>query len=102
MDTKIVTSVYGQSFDGALDLEMINKVMFDGVPKDAVSDLTVPNYENLIQVAVLHSDAAIIASPNVSPSLTKYIESSQKPFLPFTPKDSFAEAYTNFYKNIVL
>jgi starch synthase len=102
MDTKIVTSVYGQSFDGTLDLEMINKVLFDGVPKDAVSDLKVPNYENLIQVAVQHSDATIIASPNVSPSLTKYIESSQKPFLPFTPKDSFAEAYTNFYKNVVL
>jgi len=102
MDTKIVTSVYGQSFEGTLDLEMINKVKFDGVPDDAVNDLKVPNYENLIQVAVRHSDATIIASPNLSPSLTKYIESSQKPFLPFTPKDNFAEAYTNFYKNVVL
>ena len=102
MDTKIVTSVYGQSFDGTLDLELINKILFDGVPQDAINDLKVPNYESLIQVAVQHSDAAIIASPNVSPSLTKYIESSQKPFLPFTPKDSFAEAYTNFYKNVVL
>jgi starch synthase len=102
MDTKIVTSVYGQSFEGTLDLEMINKIKFDGVPEDAVADLKVPNYENLIQVAVQHSDATIIASPNLSPSLTKYIESSQKPFLPFTPKDNFAEAYTNFYKSMVL
>jgi hypothetical protein len=33
----------------------------------------------------------------VSPSLTKFIESSGKP-LPFVPKDEFAEAYTNFIK----
>jgi starch synthase len=29
-ETKIVTSVYSQSFDGTLDVEMINKVKFDG------------------------------------------------------------------------
>jgi hypothetical protein len=40
----------------------------------------------------------IIASENLSPSLTKFIESSGKPFLPFAPKDAFAEAYTDFYK----
>jgi starch synthase len=43
----------------------------------------------------------IIASDNVSASLTKFIESSEKPFLPFTPKDKFAEAYTQFYKNML-
>jgi starch synthase len=41
-----------------------------------------------------HSDAVIIASEGVSSSLTKFIESSGKPFLPFVPKDAFAEAYS--------
>ncbi len=101
-ETKIVTSVYSQSFDGALDVEMMNKVLFDGVPNDAVSDLKTPDYENIIKATILHSDAVIIASENVSSSLTKFIESSGKPFLPFVPKDKFAEAYTDFYKNTVL
>ena len=35
-------------------------------------------------------------------SLTKFIESSGKPFLPFATKDAFAEAYTNFYKSMGL
>jgi starch synthase len=74
-DTKIVTSVYSQS---------------------------VPDYENIIKATVKHSDAVIIASDNLSPSLTKFIESSGKPFLPFQSKEVFAEAYTNFYKNEVL
>jgi starch synthase len=101
-ETKIVTSVYSQSFDGTLDVEMINKVKFDGVPDDAISDLEVPDYENIIKATIKHSDAVIIASENLSPSLTKFIESSGKPFLPFAPKDAFAEAYTNFYRNEVL
>lgn len=101
-DTKIVTSVYSQSFDNSLDPEMINKVKFDNIPADAITDLAVPNFENIMRTAVAHSDGVIIASEQVSPSLTKYIESSGKPFLPFVPKEKFAEAYTNFYKDSVL
>ena len=100
-ETKIVTSVYGQSFNGTLEVEMINKIKFDGITPEAISDLEIPNYENLIKTSIKHSDAVIIASENLSPSLTKYIESSEKPFLPFTPKEGFAEAYTSFYKKML-
>ena len=100
-DTKIVTSVYGQSFDGTLDPGMFNKVKFDNIPDEAISMLETPDYENLIKAAVAHSDAVIAASELVSPSLTKYIESTGKPFLPFAGKDGFAQAYTEFYRKMV-
>ena len=100
-ETKIITSVYSQSFDGNLDLEMINKVKFDGVPHEAIQELEIPNYENLIKSAVNHSDGVIVASSSISASLTKFIESSQKPFLPFTTKENFASAYTEFYKKLL-
>jgi len=101
-ETKIVTSVYSQGFEGVLDIGMINKVKFDGIPAESIADLESPDYENIIKASILHSDAVIIASENLSPSLTKFIEASGKPFLPFAPKDKFAEAYTAFYKNMVL
>lgn len=100
-ETKIITSVYSQSFDGNLDIEMINKVKFDEVPHEAIQELETPNYENLIKSAVNHSDGVIIASSTISASLTKFIESSQKPFLPFTTKENFASAYTEFYKKLL-
>ena len=100
-ETKIVTSVYSQSFEGSLDAELINKIKFDGVPQDAIQELELPNYENLIKAAIKHSDGVIIASENVSGSLTKFIQSSEKPFLPFASKDKFAEAYTTFYKKML-
>lgn len=101
-DTKIVTSVYGQSFEGTLDLDMINKIKFDGVPEEAIAGLAIPNYENLLMASILHSDAVIIASESVSSNLSHFVESSGKPFLPYMPKDQFAAAYTNFYKTALL
>lgn len=101
-DTKIVTSVYNQSFDGELNEDMLKKVLFDGVPEDAVKTLEKPTYENILKASIAHSDAAIISSENLSPELAKYVEGSGKPFLPYVEKDKFAEAYTNFYKNQVL
>lgn len=101
-ETKIVTSIYGQSFEGTLDKQMINKIVFDGVPKEAILDLESPDYDNIMKAVIKHSDAVIIASEKVSPSLTKFIESSGKPFLPFAPKEKFADAYIDFYKNSVL
>jgi starch synthase len=101
-DTKIVTSIYGQSFDGTLNDKMMEKVLFDQIPADAVSMLETSDFENIMKSAIAHSDAVIIASPNVSGSLTDYIHASGKPFLDFVGKDNFASAYTNFYKNQVL
>ena len=98
-ETKIVSSIYAPSFDGNLDVEMINKLKFDGIPGDSIADLEVPSYENLIKTSIQHSDAVIIASENLPSSLTKFIESSKKPFLPFTPKESLKEAYLEFLKN---
>ena len=101
-NTKIVTSVYEQSFEGNLNTEMINKIHFDNIPKDAITELENPTYENILRTAITHSDAIIIASENVSASLTNFIESSKKPFLPFVPKEKMSEEYTNFYKNSVV
>lgn len=101
-DTKIVTSVYGQSFDGTLDNDMLKKVLFDNIPEGDVKMLEVPDYNNVMKASIAHSDGVIIASENLSDELVKFVEASGKPFLPYVAKDKFAEAYTNFYRNQVL
>jgi starch synthase len=101
-ETKIVTSVYSQSFEGVLHEGMKSKITYDGIPESEVSLLLEPNYENLMKVSLMHSDGIIMASEDLSPNLTKFIESSNKPFLTFTPKEEFAAVYTNFYKTAIL
>jgi starch synthase len=101
-ETKIVTSVYASSFDEVLNPELINKMGLDDIPQDAISELSKPNYENILRTSITHSDGVIIASDGLSASLTKFIESSGKPFLPFTPKENFIDAYNSFYKEQIL
>lgn len=98
-DTKIVTSVYSKGYEGALGAEMKSKVAFDEIEETAIAELADPTYDNLMKVAIRHSDGVIIASDQLSEDLTKFIESSNKAFLPFEAKETFAESYTNFYRN---
>ena len=100
-ETKIVSSIYGQAFEGSLNTELINKIKFDGIPEADLQDLIDPSYENVMKATIKHSDGIIISSESLSSSLTKYIQSSDKPFLPFGPKEEFAAAYTAFYKSIL-
>jgi len=100
-ETKIVSSIYSQSFEGTLDSELINKIKFDGIPHESISHLEIPNYENILKASILHSDGLIIGSENLSGSLTKFIESSGKAFLPFASKEEFAQVYTSFYNKML-
>ena len=100
-DTKIITSIYASDYEGTLDAALINKLAFDNLPQAAISKYKEPVFNNLMKATIDHSDAVIIASDNLSADLTKYIETSNKPFLPFTSKDSFKETYLDFLKNKV-
>lgn len=101
-DTKIISSVYNLGYDGILDQNMSKKLTFDNIPDEVSNVITEPNFENLMKVTIDHSDAVVIGSEGLNPTLTKYIESSKKPFLPFTPKESLQEVYMNFIKENVL
>ena len=100
-DTKIVTSIFDEGFEGTLSTSMHTKVAFDNLPKEDVADFEKATYHNIMVNAVKNSDGVILASENIPSDLTKYIESSNKPFLPYATKEAFAEAYTTFYNQFL-
>ncbi|WP_130733291.1 glycogen/starch synthase [Flavobacterium sp. J27] len=101
-DTKIITSVYNLGFEGELNSELVGKMSFDNISKETTKDVVTPNYENLMKLTIDHSDGLVVGSENLSSTLTKYIETSGKPFLPFASKDSVSELYTDFIKKHIL
>lgn len=101
-DTKIVTSIYNDSFEGGLAENMFEKVAFDGFDKADITKLKEPTFVNLMKNAIDYSDAVFVGSENVDSDLTEYIESSKKPFIPFLPEENRSESYLEFYKNEVL
>lgn len=101
-DSKIVTSVYGKSFDGELDKGMVKKIAFDGISEDQIAVLAEPNYNNLLKVAVDYSDAIILAAEDIPEDLQKHISNLEKPVLPYVSLQEFEDAYANFYNTEVL
>jgi starch synthase len=101
-ESKIVTSVYNQSFEGTLDKNMINKVKFDQIDDAAIKVLETPNYNNLMKIAIDHSDALIKGSAEIPKELEDYLKASNKPVLEYFSPEEFAEPYTEFYNTKVL
>ena len=89
-ESKIVTSVYNQSFEGTLNKEMVNKVKFDELEEDVIGPLSTPNYVNLMKIAIDNSDAVIRGSEVLPDELNNYLSSSDKPVLDYFSIDEFA------------
>ena len=101
-ESKIVTSIYNQNFEGTLNDDMFNKIKFDNIDEAAFKLLKKPSYNNLMKVAIDYSDALIIGSEELPEELTNHLQNSKKPVLDYKPKEEFSEAYTEFYNTQVL
>ncbi len=101
-DSKIVTSVYNQSFNNTLSNDMFNKVKFDNLNEDSIKVLEEPSYVNLMKIAIDYSDALIVGSEEIPKDLTSYMKDSKKPVLEYKNRDDFGEAYTKFFNTEVL
>ncbi len=97
--SKIVTSIYNNSFDGALNNELKNKINFDNIESETISE---PNHSNLLKISIENSDAIIKGSEDISEDLIEYAKSLDKPVLDFHPDDDFKDAYMEFYETKVL
>ena len=98
-ESKVITSIYKQSFDESLNKELIDKVKFDEINDIHLQNLKVPNYVNLIKTAIDFSDGLIKGSEKLPEELDNYIAKSEKPVLEYQYPEAFSEAYMEFYDN---
>jgi starch synthase len=96
-ESKIVTSIYSQSFDENLNSGLIDKIKFDEIEETCIEGLKQPNYSNLMKVAVDFSDGLIKGSEDLPKELEDYLANCEKPVLDYQYPEAFAEAYTDFY-----
>ena len=101
-ESKIVTSIYEQSFNEELNNELINKIKFDEIEDNHLENLNPPNYINLMKTAIDFSDGLIKGSKDLPKELETYIDGFEKPVLEYQYPEEFAEAYTDFYTTKIL
>jgi len=101
-DSKIITSVYNNGFEGSLNTEFINKIKFDSIDETKIETLSSPNHTNLLINAIEHSDAIIKASEELPSELIEVLNKSENPVLEYFAEEEFDSAYTEFYLTQVL
>jgi starch synthase len=100
--SKIVYSVYNDTFDKPFRKDFRQKLLMDGIQNEDVEVLEEPSFENLTRLALDMSDAAIIGSEEINKSVHKYIKTIKKPVLEYKTEDEYIDAYSDFYDEILM
>ncbi|MBT7394189.1 MAG: glycogen/starch synthase, partial [Prolixibacteraceae bacterium] len=99
-NSKVVYSMYNDDFNITLNSGFRDKLMMEGMAAGDIDVLSDPNFENVSKLAINNSDAIIKGSEKINDEVDKYIQSSGKLFLDFQPKETYIEAYNNFYEKV--
>ncbi|NLP57252.1 glycogen/starch synthase [Lutibacter sp. B1] len=101
-ESKIVTSLYDNGFEGSLNATFNEKVKFDNINESKIESLTTPNYTNILINAIENSDAVIKSSEKIPEELSAFLKTSNKPVLEYFKEEDRKDAYADFYLNKVL
>lgn len=100
-NSKIVYSVYNDSFDGELNDRFAEKVKFDTLTDEDVADFSNSTHFGLTKAAIKYADAVIIGNEELTPEAAAEITGCNKPVLGFKDEDSYLDAYSEFYTEIL-
>jgi starch synthase len=100
-DSKVIFSVYNDTFEETVDTGMIKKLKYDKIKDAEMKAFKNAGYNGLIKGAMQYSDAIIMASENIDPELEKYAESRKVPMLGHLDKDSYIDTYDAFYNELI-
>ena len=101
-NSKIITSVYSQGFNGQLNANVTDKIKFDGIVEEQIEELKEPDFINMMKVAIKNSDAVIYGSKNIPEDLEDYLKELKIPMLKYHKKEEISPAYLDFYLQEVL
>ena len=100
--TKIVYSVYDDSFESSLNKSLPGKMKQDGMTdKDLHLMKTSTDYEALSNLAVHYSDGVIQGSTSINDNVMDFIATENKLFLPYHSEDTYVDAYNDFYDKVL-
>jgi len=100
-DTKLVYSVYDDDFDGMLDTKFAEKTKFESISDKDIKLVEEPTFENLSKLAIDNSDGIIFGSEKINANLGSFISESKKPVLKYHDEESYIDAYSAFYDEIL-
>ncbi len=101
-DSKIIVSLYNDSFKNTMDHRLAEKLILDGIDASKAADLKEPTYLNLMRHAISFADGIIVADDNIDKELLAYAKKLKKPLLTELCTEEHADACSNFYDEVLL
>ncbi|MGQ7869820.1 glycogen/starch synthase [Sunxiuqinia sp. sy24] len=100
-NSKVIYSVYNETFNNALSPNTKSNVLLDGVAEGDLKLLDEPTYENMSKLGIQYADAVIQGSEQINPNLTTYIQDTEKLFLNYQSEETYIDAYNEFYDKVM-
>jgi len=101
-DTKVVYSLYNDEYPSELSKDFNRKIESDGISGNGSELYKKSTFENISKAAVNYSDAVIIGCPDVKEPLIQYAHASGKPVLNYHDSDTYIDAFSEFYDDILV
>lgn len=99
--SKVVYSVYDNSFKNDFRSLFKDKVLMPGIEKSDLNLIEKPDFANLNKLAVNYSDAVIQGSENINEDVKSFIDAEGKKFLGYQNPEDYIKAYDAFYDDIL-
>jgi starch synthase len=99
--TKVIYSIYDDTFNSPLRQEFANKLIQDGATKEDMKLIASPDHRSLTKLAVRFADAVIQGSPQIDNEVQHFISQLGKPFIAHQPADSYIDTYNELYDSLI-
>jgi starch synthase len=99
-DSKIIMSLYNDSFDDKFTKEFHLKIKTPDMDMDELKDIEKnPDYLTLMKTCLKHANGVVFVEDNVHPELVQYTKDLKIPFISHSD-ENFCELYQSFYETI--
>jgi starch synthase len=100
-ESKVVYSVYDDHFQNPLNKKFNTKLVMDGISEADLKKAKDPSHLNLTKLALDYSDGVIMGSEALSADHLKAIKAAQKPVLNYHSPETYLDAYSSFYDELL-
>ncbi|MFT4543844.1 MAG: starch synthase [Bacteroidia bacterium] len=100
-NSKIVYSVYNDNYEGTLDSRMAEKIKFDTLTDEDIAQFADTSHLALTKAAIKYADAVIIGDEELTPESAAEATGCNKPLLEFKDEETYLDAYSDFYTEIL-
>jgi starch synthase len=100
-DTKIIVSLYNDSFDDTLKDNLLQRIKMEGIDDADLEVFKGGSYIDLMQGALDYCDAVIYGAEELPENLVKMAEATGKPILTYQGEEDYINAYNTFYDSLI-